>query len=163
MTTFSPDQLANYAEVLVWAMRESRAVPYKNGELVLLRYDVAAAPLAEAVYAALMDAHLHPLPLALPTSAMQAQHYGNSSFGQLTFVQPGQDDLFRAAAGLITILAPDSLTNLAKVDPRSIAPGEAAEARAQQVLSPPPPGGAARLHRVPVPHRRPGRGQRHAP
>jgi len=131
----TPDQLAAYAEVLIWAMRTSRAVPFKNGELVLLRYDVAAAPLAEAVYAALMDAHLHPLPLALPTSAMQAQHYGNSSFGQLTFAQPGQDDLFRAAAGLITILAPDSLTNLAKIDPRSIAPGEAAEARAQQVLN----------------------------
>ncbi|OIN99258.1 MAG: aminopeptidase [Desulfovibrionaceae bacterium CG1_02_65_16] len=115
-------------------MRSSRAVPFKNGDLVLLRFDVAATPLAEAVYAALMEAHLHPVPQAMPTSFMQAQHYGNSSFGQLTFAQPGLADLHRAAAGLITILAPDSLTDLAEVDPRSIAQGERAEQKAGAVL-----------------------------
>jgi aminopeptidase len=101
---------------------------------VLLRFDVAATPLAEEVYSALMDAHLHPLPMAMPTSAMQAQHYGNSSFGQLTFAQPGLEALHRATAGIITILAPDSLDLLAEVDPRSIAQGEKAEQKAQGLL-----------------------------
>jgi aminopeptidase len=131
----TPDTLANYAEVLIWGLRSSRAVPFKNGDLVLLRFDVAATPLAEAVYAALMDAHLHPLPLSLPTSAMQAQHYGNSSFGQLTFAQPGLESLHKAAAGVITLLAPDSLDALAEVDPRSIATGEKAEQAAGAVLA----------------------------
>jgi len=135
MPHLTEDTLANYAEVLVWGLRQSRAVPFKNGELVLLRYDIAAAPLAEAVYAALMEAHLHPLPLATPTCAMQARHYGNSSFGQLTFAQPGLDELNRAAAGVVTILAPEDLGLLAEVDPRSIAQGEKAEAKTGAVLA----------------------------
>jgi aminopeptidase len=57
----SAPNLEAYAEVLLWGLRTSRAVRFKNGELVLLRFDVDAVPLAEAVYAALMDAHLHPL------------------------------------------------------------------------------------------------------
>jgi len=128
------DNLAAYAEVLIWGLRTSRAVPFKNGELVLLRFDVAATPLAEATYAALMDARLHPLPQALPTSFMQAQHFGNSSFGQLTFAQPGLDELFRATAGVITILAPDDLGSLSEVDPHSIAQGEKSELAAMSLL-----------------------------
>jgi aminopeptidase len=131
----TPDNLSDYAEVLLWALRESRAVPFKNGELVLVRCDIAAMPLAEAVYAALMEAHLHPVLQALPTGPMQAQHYGNSSFGQLTFVQPGLDELHRATSGLITILAPDDLGALAGIDPRSMAQGEKALARADAVLA----------------------------
>ncbi|MHC1751334.1 aminopeptidase [Humidesulfovibrio sp.] len=134
MPHLSPDNLADYADILLWALRSSRAVPFKNGELVLLRYDHQALPLAEAVYAALMDAHLHPLPLAEPTSFMQAQHFGNSSFGQLTFAQPGLGDLHRATAGVITILAPDDLGSLSEVDPHSIAQGEKAEQAALAVL-----------------------------
>jgi len=130
----SPDHLTSYAEVLLWALRTSRAVPFKNGELVLLRFDVDAVPLAEAVYAALMDAHLHPLPQVLPTSFMQAQHFGNSSFGQLTFAQPGLDELYKATAGVVTILAPDDLTHLGHIDPRTIAAGEQTEMQAAGVL-----------------------------
>jgi aminopeptidase len=130
----SPDHLASYAEVLIWALRTSRVVPFKNGELVLLRYDHDALPLAEAVYATLMDAHLHPLPQALPTAFMQSEHFGNSSFGQLTFAQPGLDDLYKGTAGVITILAPDDLTHLGHIDPRTIAAGEQTEMRAAGVL-----------------------------
>lgn len=131
---YTREKLYSYAEVLLWALRTSRAVPFKNGELVLLRFDVDAVPLAEAVYAALMDARLHPLPLALPTAFMQAEHFGNSSFGQLTFAQPGLDDLHKAAAGVITILAPDDLTHLARINPTSIAQGELAEMKSMGVL-----------------------------
>lgn len=134
MDLLTGDNLDAYAEILIWGLRTSRAVPFKNGELVLLRYDVAATPLAEATYAALMDAHLHPLPQALPTSFMQAQHFGNSSFGQLTFAQPGLDELFRATAGVITILAPDDLGSLSEVDPHSISQGEKSELAAMSLL-----------------------------
>jgi len=134
MAYLSPSHLAAYADVLVWALRTSRAVPFRNGELVLLRFEVEAVPLAEAVYAALMDAHLHPVPVSLPTSFMQAQHFGNSSFGQLTFSQPGLDELHRATAGVITLLAPDDLSALAEVDVRSIVAGEKAEMAAAGVL-----------------------------
>ncbi|MBU1039651.1 MAG: aminopeptidase [Proteobacteria bacterium] len=115
-------------------MRTSRAVPFKNGELVLLRYDHDALPLAEAVYATLMDAHLHPLPMAQPTAFMQSEHFGNSSFGQLTFSQPGLDELYKGTAGVITILAPDDLTHLSHIDPRTIAAGEQTEMKAAGVL-----------------------------
>jgi len=134
MQLYTPDQLSAYADILLWALRTSRSVPFKNGELVLLRYDHDALPLAEAVYAALTAARLHPLPLSMPSAAMQAEHFGNSSFGQLTFAQPGLDELHRATAGIITILAPDDLSHLGHVDPRSIAQGEKAQMLAMGVL-----------------------------
>lgn len=35
MSLYFPDHLASYAEVLIWAMRTSRAVPFKNGQFLL--------------------------------------------------------------------------------------------------------------------------------
>jgi len=51
LTHLSPDTLTAYADVLLWALKTSRAVPFKNGELVLLRFEVEAVPLAEAIAA----------------------------------------------------------------------------------------------------------------
>ena len=40
MPLLPPSHLESYAEILTWALRTSRALPFKNGNLVLLRYDV---------------------------------------------------------------------------------------------------------------------------
>lgn len=126
MSLYTPEELENYADVLHWALALSRAVPLKNADPVLIHYDVAAAPLAEAVYARLLAAHLHPLPLARPTSAMERDLFHHGSFGQLMYQQPGLSELFGAVAGVITILAPDALGHLGGIDPRTLA--DAAEA-----------------------------------
>lgn len=128
MSLYTADELESYAEVLFWALSTSRAVPFRNAETVAIHYDVAAVALAEAVYARLLDAHLHPVPVARRTSAMEARLHLEGSFGQLVAPQPGQAEFFDSLAGMVTILAPDSLGHLASVDPRTLATAaEAAE------------------------------------
>ena len=113
--------LENYAEVLLWAAETSRREPFRNGDIVVVRYDVPALRLVEVLYSRLIDAHLRPVPVANPTPYMEAELYLNSSFGQLTFSAPGQEELYGAAAGVINVLAPDDLLHLSRVDPRTIA------------------------------------------
>ncbi|MBG0790392.1 MAG: aminopeptidase [Desulfovibrionaceae bacterium] len=113
--------LENYAEVLTWAMAETREKPFRNMEPVVIRYDIPGLALAEAVYARLMDMHLNPVPMAMPTPYMEVEHHLNSSYGQLLFQPPGLSELYGQAAGIITILAPEELTHLQTVDPRTIA------------------------------------------
>ncbi|MGE4558505.1 MAG: aminopeptidase [Desulfovibrionaceae bacterium] len=118
--------LENYADVLVWALSCSRIPPLRNKDLVVISFDLAAAPLADAVFHRLLDAHLHPAPVARKTSAMEAELLRNGSFGQLVFQTPGELELLQAAAGVITLLAPESLDHLQDVDMGSIAAGRRA-------------------------------------
>lgn len=121
LSLFEQMDFENYADVLVWSLETSRGRRFKNGEMVVIRYDIPGVKLAEAVYSRLMDAHLRPVPVANPTPHMEAEHYLNSSFAQLIYQQPGQEELFSKAGGVITILAPEMLGHLAHVDPRTIA------------------------------------------
>lgn len=127
MPLFEAVDIENYAEVLLWAVNESRPEPMKHRDVVLIRYDIPGLALAEAVYSCLMDAHLMPVPLALPTPNMEAERYFNSNYGQLLFQQPGLSELYSRAAGVITILAPEDLTHLQSVDPRTIAEARKAD------------------------------------
>ncbi len=127
MPLFEAVDIENYAEVLLWAVNESRPEPLKHRDVVLIRYDIPGLALAEAVYSCLMDAHLMPVPLALPTPNMEAERYLNSNYGQLLFQQPGLSELYSRAAGVITILAPEDLTYLQSVDPRTIAEARKAD------------------------------------
>ncbi len=131
---YEPSELENYAEVLLWSLRVSRRVPLKSGDLVLVRFDLAAAPLAEALYARLMDAHLHPLCRMNPTSAMERTLFHEGSYGQVMFQQPGEAELYAALAGVVTILAPDSLDHLADIDPNVVDQVRRAELAERNVL-----------------------------
>lgn len=135
MSLFERVDIENYAEVLFWALNQTRNAPLKNRDVVVIRYDVAGLPLAEAVYTRLMDAHLMPVPMALPTPYMEMERYLNSSYGQLLFQQPGLKELYTQAAGVITILAPEDLTHLQTVDPRTIAEARKADAPNLQILA----------------------------
>nr|WP_279593422.1 aminopeptidase [Pseudodesulfovibrio sp. S3-i] len=126
--------LENYAEVMVWAMNQTRERPLRNSEVVLIRYDIPGLPLAEAVYSRLMDLHLMPVPAAMPTPYMEMERYLNSSYGQLLFQQPGLSELYSQAAGVINIIAPESLTHLQTVDPRTIAEARRADAPNRRIL-----------------------------
>ena len=44
------EQTERYADVLLWGLRTSRTRPFKVGDIVTLRFDHAALPLAEVVY-----------------------------------------------------------------------------------------------------------------
>ena len=118
---FDQTTLDKYARVLLWGLAVSRKEKMTPGAPVLLRYDPAAQPLAEAVYRAILEEGYNPVPRATLSSVMEADLYRLARFNQLRFVPPGEEELMRGIAGGIYLLAPDSLTHLCHVDPQDIA------------------------------------------
>ncbi len=134
MSLFESVDRENYADVMLWALNETRDTPLSKRDVVLIRYDIPGLALAEAVYTRLMEAHLMPVPIAMPTPYMEMERYLNSSFGQLVFQQPGLAEMYTRAAGVINILAPEDLTHLQTVDPRTIAEARKADSANRQIL-----------------------------
>lgn len=116
----SYEDLRQYAKVLLWAIENQKNFGLDNKSIVIIRYDHPATPLAEALFALLIEKHLHPVMEVALTPAMKAELFINSSFGQLVFNPPGRQELYSRAAGVIRIHAPEEVGAMAEVDPRSI-------------------------------------------
>ncbi len=114
-------QIQRYADVLIWGLQTARAGKVKKGDVVMIRYELAAIHLAEALFAKLLDLDLHPMQRLLPTPAMETHFYSRSNTRQLTFIPPGEEALYRRLNGSIALLGPQSLTHLSGVDPSRIA------------------------------------------
>jgi len=124
---FSAAELEKYARTLWWGLSTARTKPYRPGEFVLLRFDPDATPLAEAVYDLLLSEGLAPIPRQNLTSRMERSFYGRGTDAQIKAVPPGDRELMQNLSGLISLIAPASLTHLAGCDPAKI--GLAAVAR----------------------------------
>ncbi|MGE4290879.1 MAG: aminopeptidase [Desulfovibrio sp.] len=120
MSAITNTDLENYAELLIWSLRTSRAEKMRNGDAVVVRFDYPAIRLAESLYTRLVDEHLNPVLRLLPTPLMEGEHYLNTSFGQLVFQEPGEVELYAGCAGVINVYSPLELTHLAGIDPRTI-------------------------------------------
>ncbi|MBI9078642.1 MAG: aminopeptidase [Pseudodesulfovibrio sp.] len=134
MSLFEFADLESYADVMLWALRQTREKKFQNQDVVLVRYDIPGLALAEAVYSRLMEAHLVPVPMARPTPYMEMERYLNSSYGQLVAQPPGLAELYSRSAGVINILAPENLTHLQTVDPRTIAEARKADGPNRRIL-----------------------------
>lgn len=117
---FSSDELKKYARTLWWGLATARTKPYAPGDLILLRFDQAATPLAEAVYDLLITEGMVPVPRQNLTSAMEVSFYGKGSEAQIRAVPAGDRELTQHLSGLISLIAPASLTHLAGVDSAKI-------------------------------------------
>ncbi|WP_027722208.1 aminopeptidase [Maridesulfovibrio zosterae] len=117
---FPYEDLREYAKVLLWALENQRKRKFKNKEVVIIKYDYTATPLAESVFALLIEKHLHPVMEIALTSAMKAELFINSSYRQLTFYPPGKKELYDQASGVIRIHAPEEVGAMLEVDPLSI-------------------------------------------
>jgi aminopeptidase len=112
--------LQRYAQVLIWGLKTARAEKYKKGDIVLVHYDLAALPLAEVVYSQLLDMGLNPVQRVTLTPKMEHGFYTISNTKQLIFNTPGDEVLFKAINGSISLRAPDSITHLSDVRPEKI-------------------------------------------
>jgi aminopeptidase len=112
--------LQRYAQVLIWGLKTARAEKYKKGDIVLVHYDLAALPLAEVVYSQLLDMGLNPVQRVALTPKMEHDFYTISNTKQLIFNTPGDEGLFKAINGSISLRGPDSITHLSDVRPEKI-------------------------------------------
>lgn len=124
---FTQRQLERYADVLLWGLKTSRSGRFKKKDIVLIRYDMPANPLAEIVYTTLLDRGMNPVLRVNPTSAMERNFFKLANNNQIVFQTPGEEILFKKLNGGIFLHAPESITHLSDVDPKKI--GKAAIAR----------------------------------
>lgn len=116
----SEKQIQRYADVLLWGLSTARTGKIKKGDVIMIRYDRPAIHLAEILYSKLLEMGVHPLHRMLQTPAMETDFYTISNNRQLTFIPPGEEELYRSLNGSIAVLAPESLTHLSRVDPSRI-------------------------------------------
>jgi aminopeptidase len=114
-------QLERYADVLLWALKTARSGRMKKRELVLVQYHRPALRLAEILYAKLLQSGRHPVQRMLPTPVMEKDFYKYSDLPHLSYIPPGESELYRNLNGSIFLYAPESLTHLQKMDARKIA------------------------------------------
>ena len=86
---FTQKQLERYADVLMWGLKTARRKPFKSNDIVLVRFDADALPLAEQVYKVLVAARLNPIIRLNPTKKMQISFYELAGGSQLDFIAPG--------------------------------------------------------------------------
>ncbi|MCF8025118.1 MAG: aminopeptidase [Desulfobacteraceae bacterium] len=121
--------LDRYAEVMLWGLNTARRGRRKKSDIILIRYDMAALPLAERLYEKLLAAGRHPVQRLMQTSNMEKRFYEIANNRQLQFIAPGEKEFYQSLNGSIVLLAPESITHLSHIDPATI--GTALKARKQ--------------------------------
>jgi aminopeptidase len=114
-------QLEKYAKVLFWGMQKARVTPFAPGDIVLVRTDLAALPLAEKMQGLILENGLNPVLRINPPSPLEKGYFSLAEHEQLSFVVPGDRELYEKLGGLVSLLAPDSITHLKDVPPTKIA------------------------------------------
>lgn len=124
---FTPVQLDRYADVLLWGLKTARSRRFKKNDIILIRFQKEALPLAEVLYSKIIQLGMHPVARMALTPHMEKAFYHNADAKQLVFNAPGSKQMGQQINGSIYLHAPSSLTHLKGVDPKKI--GRAAVAR----------------------------------
>ncbi len=111
-------QLQKYADVLLWGLKTARTGKFKKNDLILIQYDPPALKLAEILYSKILDMGMYPVQRMGLTFGMEYNFYKKAGDKQLTFIVPGDKELYKKINGRIFLRAPESLTHLRDIDPR---------------------------------------------
>ncbi|MDD4005140.1 MAG: aminopeptidase [Elusimicrobiaceae bacterium] len=123
-------KLEKYAEVLLWGLATARAGTggkMKPYDVVLLKYDPAALPLARALHRKLVERRMQVVLRPNSGPGIEKDFFTLADEKQLAFVDAGMKPLAGSLNGYIVVRGPESLTHLQDVDPRKF--GTAAIAR----------------------------------
>lgn len=113
-------QLERYADVLMWGLETARKEKFRKGDIVLIQYDPPALPLAELLYARVLERGMFAVQRMGLTFRMERNFFAKSSGRQLSFIAPGERELLERVNGRIFLRAPESLTHLKEIDPLRI-------------------------------------------
>ncbi|MFV0423494.1 aminopeptidase [Oleidesulfovibrio sp.] len=118
---YTPDELEKYADVMLWGLRRGKKSPLAKSSFILVRFHLPALPLAEELCARIHDQGMIPIARMLPTPRMEHDIYTKANRKRLTTILPGERDLYNHLHGVISLLAPESMSHLADVDPENLA------------------------------------------
>ena len=113
--------LKRYADTLIWGLKTARTNPFHKQDIILIRYDSMALPLAEILYARVLEMGLNPVQRCTLTSGMEKSFYQLSNPRQLIFQSPGEREFYNKLNGSIYLYAPESITHLSDADPKKSA------------------------------------------
>ncbi len=105
---------------MIWGMEKARKDPFARGDVVLVRVDKSAAPLADLIYKNLITMGINPVIRINLLHEMEKTFFANAQDHQLEFKIPGDAELYSSLNGLISLLGPESLTHLKDIDPSRI-------------------------------------------
>ncbi|MFC1670407.1 aminopeptidase [Spirochaetota bacterium] len=120
-------QLGKFADVLLWGLETARTKPYKAYDVILVRYDLPALPLAEVMFRKLMKRKFNVVARSLGSPIMEKDFFEYSDKKQRTFIGKWEPGLVNELNGNIFLSAPESLTHLKDIDPKRM--NESAVAR----------------------------------
>jgi aminopeptidase len=112
--------LERYAEVLLWGLDKARKKSFKKNDIILIRYSLGAYRLAEILEARILSMGLMPVQRLNPTAIMEKNFFEISNATQLTFIPPGEKELYSNLNGAIFLFCPESITHLAHIPPKKI-------------------------------------------
>ncbi len=121
---FTESVLNKYADVLIWgleAARKSVGGKYKKGDIIYISYELDSLKLAEVLYRKLLEKGMNVVVRMGATSKMQFDFYDVANKDQLSFLAPWSKDLYKNLNGLISLIAPSSLTHLSGIDSKKMA------------------------------------------
>ncbi len=119
--------LEKYSDVLLWGLKTARANKMKKNDNILIKFDLSALKLAEILQAKILDMGMNPVLRLGNTPQMDKNFFEKADNRQLAFQTPGEKEFNENLHGLISLLAPESITHLKHIDPQKI--GKAALAR----------------------------------
>jgi aminopeptidase len=121
--SFTKKQLENYADVLLFALDNSRTKKnkLKPYDVIAIRYYLAALPLVEVLYRKCLKRKFQVSLKPIITPEMERDFYNLADIKQLKFITAGEKEFSSSLNGYFAIRAPENLTHLKGIDAKKIA------------------------------------------
>jgi aminopeptidase len=136
--SINKEQIEKYADVMIWGMetaRKCRGGRFKKGDVVLVKFDILAMELAEAIHRKLMGRGANVLMKCLTNETMEYDFYNLADTKQLKFVGPWEETYCESLNGSIFLSAPASLTHLKDIDPKRMSTAAVSRKHLRDILN----------------------------
>ena len=120
---------------MLWALQTARRNgKFKPYDVVLLRYEPLALPLAQSLYQKMLKNKFHVIARQDNPEEFARLFYTLGDDKQLTFVSPWDKELQQGINGLISLRAPADLTSLKNTNPARLAKAAVARKLLREIL-----------------------------